>query len=85
MVSRIASGLCALAAMARRQLPRHPTGQVRPQEVPFRDARLYQAEAACRFNRRFDLCAMLPRLAHALMLRKPHSEPVLRMARNFHG
>jgi hypothetical protein len=48
-------------------------------------ARLYLAEAAYRFNRRFDLRAMLPRLARAMMLCKPHPEPVLRMASNFHG
>ncbi|MCK9367220.1 MAG: IS1595 family transposase, partial [Metallibacterium scheffleri] len=35
--------------------------------------------------RRFDLRAMLPRLARAMMLCKPHPEPVLRMASNFHG
>jgi len=48
-------------------------------------ARLYLAEAAYRFNRRFDLRALLPRLACAMMLCKPHPEPVLRMADNFHG
>jgi transposase-like protein len=48
-------------------------------------ARLYLAEAAYRFNRRFDLRAILPRLARAMMLCKPHPEPVLRMASNFHG
>ena len=47
-------------------------------------ARLYLAEAAYRFNRRFDLRAILPRLARAMMLCKPHPEPVLRMASNFH-
>ena len=47
-------------------------------------ARLYLAEAAYRFNRRFDLRAMLPRLARAMMLCKPHPEPVLRMESNFH-
>ncbi|MHB8392521.1 MAG: IS1595 family transposase, partial [Acidobacteriaceae bacterium] len=35
--------------------------------------------------RRFDLRAMLPRLARAMMLCKPHPEPTLRMASNFHG
>ena len=40
--------------------------------------------ARLRFNRRFDLRAMLPRLARAMMLCKPHPEPVLRMASNFH-
>jgi hypothetical protein len=61
-------------------------------------ARLYLAEAAYRFahplvgipspcwdNRRFRLREMLPRLARAMMLCKPHPEPTLRMASNFHG
>lgn len=48
-------------------------------------ARLYLAEAAYRFNRRFRLREMLPRLTRAMMLCKPHPEPVLRMASNFHG
>ena len=48
-------------------------------------ARLYLAEAAYRFNRRFLLRETLPRLARAMMLCKPHPEPVLRMASNFHG
>lgn len=48
-------------------------------------ARMYLAEAAYRFNRRFDLRAILPRLARAMMLCKFHPEPVLRMASNFHG
>ncbi len=38
-------------------------------------ARLYLAEAAYRFNRRFRLHAMLPRLVRAMMLRKLHPEP----------
>ena len=46
-------------------------------------ARLYLAEAAYRFNRRFRLREMLPRLARAMMLCKRHPEPVLRMASNF--
>jgi len=46
-------------------------------------ARLNLAEAAYRF-RRFDLRAILPRLARAMMFCKPHPEPVLRMASNFH-
>jgi hypothetical protein len=33
----------------------------------------------------FDLRAMLPRPAHAMMLCKPHPEPVLRMTSNFLG
>ena len=48
-------------------------------------ARLYLAEAAYRFNRRFRLREMLPRLARAMMLCKPHPEPTLRLATNFHG
>lgn len=48
-------------------------------------ARRYLAEAAYRFNRRFRLREMLPRLARAMMLCKPHAERVLRMASNFHG
>lgn len=40
-------------------------------------ARRYLAEAAYRFNRRFRLRAMLPRLARAMMLCKPHAEPAL--------
>jgi len=47
-------------------------------------ARRYLAEAAYRFNRRFHLDQMLPRLATALMRCKPCPEPVLRMASNFH-
>ena len=47
-------------------------------------ARRYLAEAAYRFNRRFRLREMLPRLARAMMLCKPHPETVLRMANNFH-
>ena len=38
------------------------------------------AESAYRFNRRFRLREMLPRPARAMMLCKPHAEPVLRMA-----
>ncbi len=48
-------------------------------------ARRYLAEAAYRFNRRFRLREMLPRLARAMMLCKPHAEPVLRRATNFSG
>lgn len=48
-------------------------------------ARRYLAEAAYRFNRRFRLREMLPRLATALMRCKPCSERVLRLASNFHG
>ncbi|AJQ86274.1 hypothetical protein XOCgx_0657 [Xanthomonas oryzae pv. oryzicola] len=48
-------------------------------------ARRYLAEAAYRFNRRFRLPEMLPRLATAMMRCKPCPEPVLRMASNFHG
>ncbi|KOR43930.1 hypothetical protein ADT25_11825 [Xanthomonas oryzae] len=48
-------------------------------------ARRYLAEAAYRFNRRFRLEQILPRLATALMRCTPCPESVLRMARNFHG
>ncbi|NYE28923.1 hypothetical protein HDE78_001879 [Rhodanobacter sp. K2T2] len=48
-------------------------------------ARRYLAEAAYRFNRRFCLCEMVPRLALALMVCKPDPEPVLRRSSNFHG
>ena len=48
-------------------------------------ARRYLAEAAYRFNRRFRLREMLPRLATAMMRCKPCPEPRLRAASNFHG
>ena len=48
-------------------------------------ARRYLAEAAYRFNRRFHLRQMLPRLATAMMQCRPCPEPVLRAATNFHG
>lgn len=48
-------------------------------------ARRYLAEAAYRFNRRFRLRDLLPRLATAMMRCKPCAEPVLRAASNFHG
>ncbi|CAD0334775.1 hypothetical protein CFBP2044_24100 [Xanthomonas hortorum pv. cynarae] len=48
-------------------------------------ARRYLGEAAYRFNRRFRLREMLPRLATAMMQSTPCSEPVLRAASNFHG
>lgn len=48
-------------------------------------ARRYLAEAAYRFNRRFRLRDMLPRLATAMMRCKPCPEPVLREASNYHG
>ena len=48
-------------------------------------ARRYLAEAAYRFNRRFRLREMLPRLATALMRCKPCPEPILRAASNFLG
>lgn len=47
-------------------------------------ARRYLAEAAYRFNRRFHLREMLPRLATAMMCCKPYPEPRLRAASNFH-
>jgi transposase-like protein len=46
-------------------------------------ARRYLAEAAYRFNRRFRLADMLPRLAVAMMRCKPCAEPKLRLASNF--
>lgn len=48
-------------------------------------ARRYLAEAAYRFNRRFRLAEMLPRLACAMISCKPCAEPSLRAASNFHG
>lgn len=48
-------------------------------------ARRYLAEAAYRFNRRFRLLDMLPRLAVAKMRCKPCAEPTLREGTNFHG
>lgn len=48
-------------------------------------ARRYLAEAAYRFNRRFHLAEMLPRLAVAMLRCKPWAEPRLRLANNFHG
>lgn len=48
-------------------------------------ARRYLAEAAYRFNRRFRLRELLPRLGTALMRCKPCPEPALRAASNFHG
>jgi len=46
-------------------------------------ARRYLAEAAYRFNRRFRLRELVPRLARAMMLCKPCAEPSLRLATNF--
>jgi hypothetical protein len=48
-------------------------------------ARRYLAEAAYRFNRRFRLAALLPRLARAMNLCKPWPELKLRAVDNFHG
>ena len=48
-------------------------------------ARLYLAEAQYRFNRRFRLADLLPRLSRAMMLCAPCPEPILRLASNFHG
>lgn len=48
-------------------------------------ARRYLAEAAYRFNRRFRLAELLPRLARAMTLYKPRPEPNLRVVDNFHG
>ena len=46
-------------------------------------ARRYLAEAAWRFNRRFHLPSLLPRLLHAMLLCKPRAEPRLRTETNF--
>jgi ISXO2-like transposase domain len=46
-------------------------------------ARRYLAEAAYRFNRRFRLAEMPPRLARAMMLCAPCPERSLRLASNF--
>jgi hypothetical protein len=46
-------------------------------------ARRYLAEAAYRFNRRFRLRELLPRLARAMMLCAPCPERSLRLASNF--
>lgn len=48
-------------------------------------ARRYLGEAAYRFNRRFRLADMLPRLLHAMARCMPSPEPNLRAASNFHG
>ena len=45
-------------------------------------ARRYLAEAAYRFNRRFRLRELVPRLARAMMLCAPCTEPLLRLACN---
>ena len=46
-------------------------------------ARRYLAEAAYRFNRRFRLPEMLPRLLRAMALCAPCAEPLLRAATNY--
>lgn len=46
-------------------------------------ARRYLGEAAYRFNRRFRLPEMLPRLCRAMTLCKPCPEPKLRLATNY--
>ncbi|MFO1516056.1 MAG: IS1595 family transposase [Lysobacterales bacterium] len=48
-------------------------------------ARRYLGEAAYRFNRRFRLREMLPRLLHAMIGCSPCAEPLLRQASNFLG
>lgn len=48
-----------------------------------RYARRYLAEAAYRFNRRFDLHSFVPRLVRAMALCKPWPERKLRLADNF--
>ena len=47
--------------------------------------RLCLTEATYRFKRRFRLRELRRRLTHTMMLCKPHPEPTLRMASNFHG
>ena len=46
-------------------------------------ARRYLGEAAYRFNRRFQLCQLLPRLLVAMIVCGPCAEPALRQASNF--
>jgi transposase-like protein len=46
-------------------------------------ARRYLAEATWRFNRRFDLTALVPRLTVAMVTCGPHPERVLRQATNY--
>jgi len=46
-------------------------------------ARRYLGEAAYRFNRRFQLPKLMPRLLHAMLLCSPCPEPALRQATNF--
>lgn len=46
-------------------------------------ARRYLAEAAWRFNRRFDLKTLVPRLTAAMVACGPHPERQLRMASNY--
>ena len=48
-------------------------------------ARRYLAEAAYRFNRRFGLPEMLPRLLRTMAVCKPCAEPLLQTASNYHG
>ena len=48
-------------------------------------ARRYLAEAAYRFNRRFRLTEILPRLVNAMVLCKPWPESKLRAVGNFPG
>lgn len=48
-------------------------------------ARRYLGEAAYRFNRRFQLNELMPRIVHAMIQCKPSAEPVLRQATNFVG
>ena len=48
-------------------------------------ARRYLGEAAYRFNRRFRLPELVPRLLRAIVLCRPCPEPILRQASNFIG
>jgi ribosomal protein L37AE/L43A len=48
-------------------------------------ARRYLGEAAYRFNRRFRMVEILPRLLRAMVVCSPCAEPILRQASNFLG
>jgi hypothetical protein len=48
-------------------------------------ARRYLGEAAYRFNRRFRMVKILPRLLRAMIVCSPCAEPMLRQASNFLG
>src|SRR5450759_3862845 len=83
--ARAGSSAVQRQALDRGRLSRAQTTQVRPNDVPFRDARRYLGEAAYRLNRRFRLRELVPRLLRAMVLCGPCAEPVLRQASNFVG